>query len=184
MFEFLIQHKSWISVLVYWIFSAAVSSMPEPEKEGSAGYLWLYRFCQTTAGNIGTLFGNKLPGLKSILPFLILPVLFFATTACAAHHYTVHPGALNAVDSGTYDALLVAEAEIDQARAGNQAQPLSPDVKSAFNRLVVSYNAARDAYLTYRSALATNAPADVYLKQLNNNLSDLVEAIRRLEQAK
>ena len=41
MFEFLIQHQFWAAVITYWVFSAAVSAMPEPGGNGSPGYLWL-----------------------------------------------------------------------------------------------------------------------------------------------
>ncbi|MGH8095643.1 MAG: hypothetical protein ACREIF_19615, partial [Chthoniobacterales bacterium] len=140
---------------IYWIFSAAVSAMPEPApcrawasrpepaSNGSAGYLWLYRFCHTTAGNITTAFKNRIPGLKVLLPPLIVPLLC-ATTACASLHYTVHPAALNTV--------------------------------------VQSYNVARESWLTYRGAVATNAPSDAYLTQLNNNLLDLSKAIQALKE--
>ena len=30
MIEFLLEHQFWAAVALYWIFSAAVSSMPEP----------------------------------------------------------------------------------------------------------------------------------------------------------
>ena len=35
MFEFLVQHQFWAAVAAYWIFSAAVSAMPEPGASGS-----------------------------------------------------------------------------------------------------------------------------------------------------
>jgi len=40
MFEFVTQHQFWPAVVIYWIFSAAVSSMPEPNSNGNPGYLW------------------------------------------------------------------------------------------------------------------------------------------------
>ena len=42
MIDFLLQHQFWAAVGIYWVFSAAVSAMPEPEAGGGAGYLWLY----------------------------------------------------------------------------------------------------------------------------------------------
>jgi len=44
--------------------------------------------------------------------------------------------------------------------------------------------AARDSWLAYRSAIATNAPAAVYFSELNQNLTDLAVRIRELEQTK
>ena len=93
MLQFVMQHEFWTAVVIYWIFSAAVSSMPDPDSTGNPGYRWLFRFLHTLAGNITTAFGNRIPGLKTLVFLLVIPFLS-ATMACAAH-YTVHPGALN-----------------------------------------------------------------------------------------
>jgi len=42
-------------------------------------------------------------------------------------------------------------------------------------------NIARDAWLTYRGALATNTPSDQYLQQLTRNLTDLTGALESLK---
>ena len=96
MFEVLIQHQLWTAVVLSWIFSAAVSAMPEPDGNGSPAYLWFYRFLHSVAGNITTAFseaarfragasrGNKIPGPKTIaLLTLIAAVLI--TTALLVH---------------------------------------------------------------------------------------------------
>src|SRR5690242_13615983 len=111
MINFLSQHQFWVAVVLYWIFSAAISGMPEPDANASPGYLWLYRFLHTTAGNITTAFGARIPGLKSLLPLLLLPLLL-STSACAAQ-YAIHPGALNVTDSAAYDTLRIAQSIID-----------------------------------------------------------------------
>jgi hypothetical protein len=178
MIEFVVQHQFWAAVAVYWIFSAAVSAMPEPGTGTNPAYLWLFRFLHTTAGNITTVFGSRIPGLKAVVPLLLVPILL-ATTACAAH-YAVHPGALNPADSAAFDTLLVAEGAINQARAVNQAHPLPSETKDALNRLVQSYNVARESWLTYRDAITANEPSAAYLAQLNKNLTDLSIAIRNL----
>jgi len=194
MFELLTEHQFWTAVVIYWIFSAAVSSMPDPAGNGSSGYLWLYRFLHTIAGNITTAFGSKIPGLKTFT-LLLVALLAAATSACAAR-YTIHPGALNKTDSAAYDILLVAETAIDQARLDYKSGQLPAGAKPALEALVQSYNiiygcalprlrfAARDSWLAYRSAIATNAPAAVYFSQLNQNLTDLAVRIRELEQTK
>jgi len=175
MTQFFMQHQFWAAVILYWIFSAAVSGMPEPDPKGNGGYAWLYRFVHTIAGNITTAFNGRIPGLKPLIPpALLLPVVL-AATACAAH-YTVHPGAVSTGDSAAYDTLMIAQAAIDQART----QPLPTDRKDALNTLVRSYNVARESWLTYRGAVATNVPSDAYLAQLNKNLLDLTNAIRVL----
>src|SRR5262245_21497619 len=161
---FITQHQFWIAVAVYWIYSAAVSALPEPAGNGSPVYQWLYRFSHTIAGNLTTAFGSGIPGLKVIGLVLILPLLFSAS-ACGAH-YTVHPGALNKADSAAYDALLIAETTIDQARLEYTAGRLPAESKDALDALIRSYNVARTSWLTYRGAIATNVSSEVYFDQL------------------
>ena len=156
--------------------------MPEPDGRGSAGYLWLYRFLHTTAGNVSTALGSRIPGFKIVVPLLLAP-LVFPTAACAAR-YQVHPGALNVSDSAAYDTLLIAEAAIDQARMENQTGRLASAEKDALNTLIRSYNVARDSWLTYRGAIATNVPADAYFQQLTQNLTDLAGAMRAFDNEK
>jgi hypothetical protein len=182
MFQFLVQHQFWAAVVLYWVYSAAVSSMPDPAANTNPGYTWLYRFLHTIAGNLSTAFTGKIPGLKALVLLLAIPLLL-VTPACAMH-YSVHPGAFNQVDSAAYDTLLIAESTIDQARLDFESGQLPAGAKPALDALVRSYNIARASWLTYRGAISTNAPADLYLSQLNQNLTDLAGAIRGLEGAK
>jgi hypothetical protein len=186
MFEFVAKHQFGAAAAIYWIFSAAVSAMSEPDAQSHPGYLWLYRFAHTIAGNITTAFqeaaryragaspGSRIPGLK-VLGLLLAASLVLPAQACVAH-YTVHPGALNQTDSAAYDALLIAETVIDQAKAAN---PGPPD--GVLKRLIESYNVARVSWLTYRGAITTNVPQQAYLDRLNKNLVDLTNAIREFE---
>ena len=187
MLEFIVHHQFWIAVALYWTLSAAVSALPEPAGNGSPVYLWLYRFSHTIAGNLTTAFGSRIPGLKILGFLVVVPLLMVSPTACSAH-LTVHPGALNATDSAAYDALLIAETTIDQARQDLQAGqfPSGNMVKkaafqAALGTLVRSYNVARASWLTYRGALAANQPSQAYFDQLTQNLSDLTDAIRKFE---
>src|SRR5262249_3933421 len=118
-----------------------------------------------------------------IVGLLLLAPLVFTTAACAAR-YTIHPGALNVADSAAYDTLLVAQAAIDQARTENQTRALPSAEKDALNTLIRSYNVARDSWLTYRGAIATNVPPDPYFQQLTRNLTDLADAIRVFKSGK
>jgi hypothetical protein len=113
---------------------------------------------------------------------LAVPVLF-SMPACAAR-YTVHPGALNRTDSVVYDALLIAETTIDQARTDLQSGRLPASAKEPLNALIQSYNVARESWLTYRGAVAPHLRADVYFIQLTKNLSDLSDAIRKVKEAR
>jgi hypothetical protein len=186
------QHQFWSAVVLYWIYSAAVSSMPDPAAGSNPGYAWLFRFLHTIAGNLSTALSGKIPGLKTLVLLLAVPLLL-VTPACAMH-YTLPPvpplhlGALNSSDSAAYDTLLIAESTIDKARldfkSGQLPARAQPATLKALDALVQSYNIARDSWLTYRGAISTNAPAGAYLIQLNQNLSDLAGAIRGLEGAK
>ena len=182
MFEFVIAHQFWSAVVLYWIFSAAVSSMPDPVAPTNPAYTWLYRFLHTIAGNLTTAFAGRIPGLKTLAFILIVPFLL-VTPACAMHSQ-VHPGALNTIDSAAYDTLLIAEAIINQGRLDFQSGRLPTTTKPALDTLVESYNVARASWLTYRDAISTNVSPDVYFTQLTRNLTDLEAAIRDLERAK
>jgi hypothetical protein len=52
------------------------------------------------------------------------------------------------------------------------------------NDLIDTYNAARDAWLTYRNAISIKTPSDIYFQRLTQDLLDLNNAIRRFEEAK
>ena len=79
MLESVSEHQFWAAVAIYWIFSAAVSSIikaspwrarasrPDPQTVRSPGYLWRYRFLHSIAGNVTTAFAGKIPGLKTFL---------------------------------------------------------------------------------------------------------------------
>src|SRR5213593_703787 len=176
MFEILSEHQFWTAVVIYWMFSAAVSSMPEPAPNGSAAYLWFYRFLHSIAGNITTAFGSKIPGVKTMTVILLIPILL-SVSACRAH-YAIHPGALNTADSAAYDTLLVASATIDEARMAYQLGRLPIGARDLLNTLIHSYKVARQSWLTYRGAIATNVAPDIYFDELTENLKDLTTAIR------
>ena len=195
MMEFICQHQFGIAVVAYWIYSAAVSALPDPAPGGSPAYLWLYRFSHTIAGNITTVFGSRIPGLKILGLVVVVPLLLVSAPSCSAHYKSlfallnpgvqarvkIHPGALNSTDSATYDALLIAETTIDQARLDLQAGQLPAAAKPALDALVRSYSVARLSWLTYRGAIAANIPSQTYFDQLTKNLSDLTGAIRKFE---
>ena len=173
MFEFVSEHQFWAAVVIYWIFSAAVSSMPEPAVR-SAGYLWLYRFLHTIAGNVTTALAGKIPGLKTLLLVVMIPG-FVAVSSCAAR-YSVHPGALDKTDSAAYDVLLIAQSTIDQARILYRAGQLPGSAEEALNRLIQAYNIARESWLIYHGA-----PSAIYLDRVTRNISGLARAVRAFE---
>ena len=42
-------------LIIFWIASSAVESMPEPGKNGNKFYLWFYKFTHSLLANWGTL---------------------------------------------------------------------------------------------------------------------------------
>jgi hypothetical protein len=123
--------------------------------------------------------------IQSKFVYQVLVILMLLLTAACGTHYVIRPGALNAGDSAAYDTLLIAESVIDQARSAVQAGAISSSqAKDALNSAVQSYNVARDSWLTYRGAIATNVPFDSYFQQLTKNLTDLTNAIQGLKEVK
>ncbi len=113
----------------------------------------------------------------SVQFYCSLVILCMALTSCAA--YMVHPGAVNKSDSVAYDTLLVAGAVIDQAKVEITAGKLPATLKPAFNRLVVSYNTARNVWLTYRTAVkAGNRVDDTTLKSAIDTLNTVLDAFQ------
>jgi hypothetical protein len=120
--------------------------------------------------------------LQHEVGIVLVAAILVLASGCAAR-LAVHPGAINAVDSAAYDALLIAEAAIDQAKAEYAAGDLAGN-KKALDALIASYDVTRLSWLTYRGALTTNVPAQTYLDTVNKNLTDLANAIRNLKEAK
>jgi len=182
MIQFVMQHQFGTAAVIYWIVSAAISALPEPDGKSNAGYVWLYRFSHTVAGNLTTAFGNRLStiagSIKSPVTNILLVTLLAGSVFGCSMPYTMHPGALNTTDSAAYDALLIAKTAIDQAKAKEQAGLLPDSDKPALAALIKSYNAARASWLIYPGALSSNTPSDQYSQQLSQNLAELITAIQ------
>lgn len=59
--NFLVLHQT-ISILVsYYITSAAIGSLPSPDKDSHKFYRWFFQFSNTLAGNLTRAFASKLP---------------------------------------------------------------------------------------------------------------------------
>src|SRR2546428_1992005 len=128
MFEIANEHQFWTAVVIYWMFSAAVSSMPEPGPNGSPAYLWFFRFLHSIAGNITTAFGGKIPGVKTLTVILLIPVLLSAS-ACRAHSGSlveVHAGQDVRPGSTTEEMLLEIIRTGIRAYEQHTGEPLDP----------------------------------------------------------
>lgn len=185
MWNLILQHQFWSAVIAYWIYSAAVSAMPDPMPNGNPGYLWMYRFLHTIAGNMTTAFGAKIPGIPNgaakLLVLLCLLPFLLPTSGCGPR-YLVHAGAYNQIDSAAYDALLIAEAAIDTARQQYAAGTLPAEAKPALNGLIGSYAVARQTWLTYRGILGSKGDATILQQQLVQDIADLSKAVLAFRQ--
>lgn len=48
----LLNHPIWDTVILFWLFSAAVNALPVPEDTSSRVYRWLYTFLTTLLGHV------------------------------------------------------------------------------------------------------------------------------------
>ncbi len=65
---FLQAHLFWVGIISFWVFSAAVSSLPAPTQVATNPfYAWFYAFVTQLAGNFRNAFGTKIPGYNAPL---------------------------------------------------------------------------------------------------------------------
>lgn len=64
--ETYVRHHGYLELLIVWyLFSNAVSSLPVPKPEGNPFYLWAFTFLHGIAGNIGTLMKELRPAAQA-----------------------------------------------------------------------------------------------------------------------
>ncbi len=90
--------------------------------------------------------------MRIIQTFLLALLLMF--TSCAkVGTPPIHAGAANSFDSAVYDALVSAQAAIEQAKVG-----VSATKKPILNQVIADYNLVEKAYTEYHAlAIAGNA---------------------------
>jgi hypothetical protein len=123
---------------------------------------------------------------------LFAGALFISTLplgSCHREATQLHPGALDSFDSQTYDALLVAQGVLDQAKIEYAQGHLPPTSEPVINKAGDAYNVARDVWLEYRAIKQAggtgNKLQDVVLKltaaleQLNQTIQDVRQLIQK-----
>ena len=60
--QFIAAHLFWTGVIAFWVFSAAVSAMPQPASSSSNFYNWLFGFLTLVRADFAGAFGSKIPG--------------------------------------------------------------------------------------------------------------------------
>lgn len=61
--QFIQAHPAVTALAVYWLFSAAISSMPMPTDKSSPGYRWFFGFTHLLAGSVSRMVAMKYPNL-------------------------------------------------------------------------------------------------------------------------
>jgi len=82
------------------------------------------------------------------LNMLLLGLLL---TGCGKNTVVQHPGAIDSLDSKTYDVLLVAQNVLDNAKVAYKQGKLPETAKAAINAGGVVYTDLRELWLEYRA---------------------------------
>jgi hypothetical protein len=61
MTHFLVAHQVGATLVIYYIFSAAVSAMPMPDSTSGKFYQWIFGMLHTLSGDITKAFASRLP---------------------------------------------------------------------------------------------------------------------------
>jgi hypothetical protein len=100
----------------------------------------------------------------------------------------LHPGAVNQYDSTSYDTVLVAHSVIETTKTdlANNVFPAAvvDNVKNALNDLIVVYNIADTAYITYHNAAVAGKATQDQMNVLNAAMSNMQTKSAALSSAK
>lgn len=198
--------RSWLKGLVAAVIGGAANAVtavfvaPETFNFTGPGFIatlkmagagafiafWLYLKQSPLPPNGPSIAKTAGPGL-SLLACLLLGL----TVACQKQIVAPHPGSLDAFDSQTYDALLVAQGVLDQAKIECAQGRLPTGAKAAINTAGNAYNVARDVWLEYRAVKSAGGSPDqvqnVALKvtaavvELNQTVADVRKLLQKGE---
>lgn len=101
-----------------------------------------------------------------------LAVLLLLVTACA----TTQPGTFGAADQDIYNGLIVLQAALNTAASTFGSDPAA---KAPLDKAIASYNALKDAYLAYHSAIASGGKPDS--TAISAQLAQLIADVAALE---
>lgn len=121
--------------------------------------------------------------MRQLLLVIVLSIAF--TFAGCGAGYVVHPGAYNQSDSIAADTLTQAQTAIETARDQIKSGALkaTPGISSALIAMEKVYNVARPAYLSWRDAVSKGQPTDVLFTNLQNDITQLTNAIAAFRKA-
>ena len=147
--------------------AAAVYVAPDTFNFSGEGFVKLLQLAGAGAliALLGYLKQSPLPPEKKLKVGGIASLLFIAfllfSSACHKQIVAPHPASLDAFDSQTYDALLVAQGVLDQAKIEYQQGKLAESAKPLINKTGDAYNLARDLWLEYRAVVEAGKSGDV-----------------------
>ncbi len=123
--------------------------------------------------------------MKTRILTVFVVAMLLLVGACAKNVYVVHPGAVDAVDSRMYDALLTWNGALTQAKADFAAGKLPPSSKALINNAGAAYNTMREVRNTYRAAKQAANEKDAAIQvarwdALKVNLVKMIDEIIRL----
>lgn len=112
--------------------------------------------------------------------FVVMALLCLSLeTGCkygATNPASLAPGAMNAFDQDSYQALMASQGVLNSLRSDNLTQ-----IKAELNDAILSYDAAEIAYQTYHAALVAGKPAST--ASVSTALSNLQSQISAVQQA-
>jgi len=121
------------------------------------------------------------------LAVLALMTSLYLLAGCAAR--PLHPGAANSFDSNAYDSLLVTHQVIESTKtqlstsAGFPAS-IAPNVRTALDYLIDSYNVAQGAYMVYHQAAMNGVATQAQADKVSTTLADVSAKTQALTAAK
>jgi hypothetical protein len=104
------------------------------------------------------------------------------TLGCQKNVVTAHPNQINSFDGQTYDALVTAQAALDEAKTQFAAGKLPTGSKVVINAGGAAYEAARTSWATWRDISLGVKAGDVNAAQvqLNSDMLAMAQAIAKV----
>lgn len=175
MWQWVLQHQFAIGVVAMYVFSAVTQALPQPQSS-SGWYLFTFNLIHALAANFGNLRAMSASKVAKPALFVVILVALAGGAGCAKH-VVLHPGAVDEFDSQTYDALLVAQASLNEAKAQTEAGALPAAAVAPLNEAIKAYDVAEAAWQAYHAAGATDAAK----RELQTALAAMTAALGELQ---
>lgn len=128
--------------------------------------------------------GESMRRKRQALCTTVLAITVVLWCSACTKNYQVHPGSASTFDSQSYDALLVADSSIKEAKADITAGTLPASSIGPANEVIKAYNVARASYITYHNAALAGSDTAKLQAQLTTDLQGVTQAIVAFKTAK